>query len=78
MAVLATCGDPPVVNPHSRSGWQLVPSKPLDDHADKTLGRFSRYWPSVAHRSGSEVEVRVGGPTSPISDYRLSTCLIGR
>jgi hypothetical protein len=56
-----------------RSGWQLVPSKPLDDHADETLGCFSRDWPSVAHRSEGEVEVRVGEPSNAVSDLRLAT-----
>ena len=55
------------------SGWQLVPSKLLDDHADETLGCFSRDWPSAAHRSESEVEVRGGKPSNAVSDLQLTT-----
>jgi hypothetical protein len=46
-----------------------VPSRPVDDHADEPSGHLCRDRRSVAHGSGSDVAVRVGGPTSRISDW---------
>ena len=56
-----------------RSGWLLVPPRLLADNADETLGRLSRDWPGVAHRSESEVEFRVGKPSNAVSDLQPAT-----
>jgi hypothetical protein len=54
-----------------RSRWPLPARR--GNHANETLGCFSRDWPSVAPRSESEVEVRVGKPSDAVSDLQPAT-----